>query len=419
MDRQRPPTNLIGKTGGVTEKDARPLDHLKFLPTAGGKIRPPMPDDGEATARHRDRPDPAAVIGVDLARFIAHIPKAELHIHLDSVSPELLLRAAERNGIDLPFASADEARRWLVFDGLEDYLQKWMITTSVLRTARDYHDIAYEMGRDMREQHILRREAMFTYAAAHEGRVELDVVLQGLASGRRAAKADFDVDLFFIADLDRTTNPERSLDFIKRIVPLSDDVGIIGVGLDCQEVGYPAGPHKEAFELARQSGLRLSGHGGEEFAAGPEGVWDIIRTIAPDRLDHGNQAIRDDQLIDLLVESQLPLTMCPMSNVALRVYDDVSQHPAVALRDRGVFVTVNSDDQHFVGHNLTDNYLQVADAFDLSYQDIADLARNSFLAAYCDESERRMYLSELDSWLATEAAGRLDSPTNSARRSRS
>ena len=244
---------------------------------------------------------------------------------------------------------------------------------------------------------------MFTFAAAHEGRVELDVVLGGLSRGRQDAKRDFDVDLFYIADIDRTSSPDRSLAFVERIPTVKDEVGILGVGFDCQEVGYPAGPHREAFELARQRGFRLSGHGGEEFAAGPEGVWDIVRTIEPDRIDHGNQAIRDDELIDYLVKTQLPLTLCPMSNVALQVYDDISQHPAVALRDRGVFVTINSDDQTFTRNTLVDNYVQLADEFNLSLRDIADLARNSFLAAYSDESETTRYLSVLDSWLLTQA----------------
>ena len=343
------------------------------------------------------------VIDDDLALFIAGIPKAELHIHLDSVSPDLLLRIARRNQIDLPFTSSEEAERWLVFEDLEDYLQKWAMTTSVLRTRRDYHDIAYEMGRDMSAQNILRREAMFTFAAAHEGRVELEVVLDGLAAGRRDAKRDFDVDLFFIADIDRTMSADRSRTFVERIVPFKDDVGILGVGLDCQEVGYPAGPHRRAFELARRSGLFLSGHGGEEYAAGPEGVWDVIRTIGPDRIDHGNQAIRDDELVDHLVAAQIPLTLCPMSNVALRVYDDVSQHPAIALREKGVFITINSDDQSFTRSSLTDNYTRLAGTFALTKQDIAGLARNGFLASYADDSAKKAYLSKLDNWLAIQA----------------
>ena len=342
------------------------------------------------------------MIDADLVRFIEEIPKAELHIHLDSASPDLLLSAARRNRLELPFETVDEARRWLVFEDLEDYLQKWLVTTSVLMTADDYHDIAYQLGRDMRSQNVVRCEAMFTYAAAHQDRVELDVLLEGLALGRADAKTDFGVDVCFIASLDRSAPPSESIRLVERIAPVMDDVGIRGIGFDCQEVGFPAGPHSEAFRLARAHGFRLSGHGGEEYAAGPEAVWDIIDTIRPDRVDHGNQAIRDDELIDHLVETQLPLTLCPLCNVAIQVYDDIADHPAIALRDRGVFVTINTDDQHFVGANLVDNYTQLAAAFDLAESDIADLARNSFRAAYCDEHERSDYLAALDTFLAAE-----------------
>lgn len=340
------------------------------------------------------------MIDNNLKQFIEAIPKAELHNHLDAVYPDLLLRLAERNNIDLPFTTIEEANAWYVFKDLEDFLQKLVISNSVLLTKEDYYDVAYEMGKDMMQQNILRREAMFTYAAGHEGRVELDVMLNGLARGRIAAKKDFDVDLFFIADIDRTISPDRSLKFIEDIIPYKDDIGIVGVGFDCQAIGYPAEPHKPAFRLARENGFYLTGHSGEEDAAGPEGVWDIIENIEPDRIDHGNQAIHDDKLVKHLVDTQIPLTLCPMSNVALHVYNDISEHPIIALRDKGVFVTLNSDDPSFMQNNLIDNYVRLTNAFDLSCDDIAELARNGFIASFASDDEKQNYLQQLDGWLS-------------------
>jgi adenosine deaminase len=343
------------------------------------------------------------LIDKGLSEFIVGIPKAEPHVHLDSVYPALLLRIAERNGASLPFASVDEANSWYSFDDLEDFLQKWEITTAVLQTEQDYYDVAYEMGRDMKHQNTLRREAMFDYTAAHEGRVELEVMLRGLARGRLAVKAEFDVDLLYIANIDRTISPDRSLKFVERIIGYKDEVGLIGLGLESQEVGYPAGPHAPAFRLARENGLKLSAHCGEEYAAGPAGVWEVLDSLEPDRIDHGNQAIRDDALVTHLAQKQIPVNLCPMSNVAINVYEHVSEHPVIALRDKGVLVTISSDDPPFMKHNLVETFMAVAEAFDLGEVDVADLARNSFIASYCGEDERRGYLSKLDDWLA--AAG--------------
>lgn len=337
-----------------------------------------------------------------LKQFIENIPKAELHIHLDSIPPELLLRFAKRNSVDLPFSSVEEFNTWYVLKDLEDFMQKYTLSTSVLQTEEDYYEIAFELGKAMKQQNILRCETMFTYAAAHEGRVELDVMFSGLVRGRIAAKEEFNVDLYYIAEIDRTISPDRSLKYIEQITPYKDEVGLLGIGFDCQEAGYPAGPHKDAFELARENGFYLSAHCGEEYSVGPEVIWEVIESVNPNRIDHGNQAIRDDKLVKLLAESQIPLTLCPMSNVALQVYNDVSEHPIIDLREKGVFVTLNSDDTTMINNNnnLTFNYTCLADAFNLSYSDIVGLARNSFLASYASKDEKQNYLSQFDAWLS-------------------
>jgi adenosine deaminase len=337
----------------------------------------------------------------DLLRFIEGIPKAELHIHLDSAPASLLLRIAKRNDVTLPFNSLEEFNTWFVLTDLDDFMRKFKTLTSVLLTERDYFDVVCEFGRICHAQNILRCEAMFTFAAAHEGRVELDVLLSGLAEGRRAVKENFNVDIYFLADIDRTINPDRSLKYIRDIIPRKDEVGILGVGFDCEETGYPIGPHKKAFELARDHGLKLSAHAGEEFSAGPEAVWEVIDNIQPDRIDHGNQAIRDDKLLRHLASSQLPLTLCPMSNVAIQVYSKVEDHPIIALQERGLLVTINSDDNTMLGsrNDLVFNYKCVAEAFDLGFEDIIGLTRNGFAASYASTEDLRRYNTSLDAWL--------------------
>ena len=336
----------------------------------------------------------------DIKRFIHGIPKAELHIHLDSVPPELLLRFARRNGVELPFTDVESAIAWYQFDNLEEFLQKWEVTTNVLHTEADYYEVALEQGRDMQRQNIIRREVMFTYAAAHEGRVELDTMLKGLARGRRQVNEEFNLDLYFIADIDRTISPERSLKYVNEIAACKDDVGILGIGLDCQEIGYPAGVHKDAFSRARELGFYLSAHCGEEYAAGPEGVWDVVNDLDVDRIDHGNQAIRDNDLVKHIVGNDIPLMLCPISNVTINVYESIAHHPVIELRDKGATVTVNSDDPPFMQANLNDNFTQLAETFNLGPDDIVQLVRNSFSCSYAKDEEKSAYLDGLDAWLA-------------------
>ena len=335
----------------------------------------------------------------NLSQFIRDIPKAELHVHLDSVPPELLLRFARRNNVDLPFTDIEGARDWYQFNDLEEFLGKWKITTDVLVTEADYYETALELGRDMQRQNILRREVMFTYAAAHESRVELATMMAGLARGREQVKRDYNRDLFFIADIDRTISAERSLQYVNEIATYKDDVGILGVGLDCQEIGYPAGIHKAAFSRARELGFYLSAHAGEEYAAGPQGVWDVVKDLGVDRIDHGNQAIRDDDLIQYVIDNDIPMMLCPISNCSINIYPSVAEHPIIQLRDRGVTVTVGSDDPPFFQVDLVDNYLQLVDAFDLDKDDIIQLVRNSFNCSYATNEEKIAYLSRLDEWI--------------------
>ena len=333
-----------------------------------------------------------------MKQFIHEIPKAELHIHLDSVPPELLLRFAQRNNVELPFSDVKGAIKWYRFNDLEEFLRKWIVTTSVLITEEDYYEVALELGRDMQRQNIIRREVMFTYAAAHEGRVELDTMMTGLARGRQRVKEEFDRDLYFTADIDRTISPERSLKYVDEIAAYKDEVGILGIGLDCQEVGYPAGVHRDAFARARELGFYTSAHCGEEYAAGPEGVWDVVNDLNVDRIDHGNQAIRDNELIKHIVETDIPMTLCPVSNVTINVYESIADHPVIELRNRGATVTVNSDDPPFMQTDLNDNYMQLAETFDLGVEDIIQLVRNSITCSYATDEEKAAYLAGLDDW---------------------
>jgi adenosine deaminase len=341
-----------------------------------------------------------AIVASSLRDFIRTIPKAELHVHMDTVETGLLLRLAERNGVELPFTTAAAAAEWYTFRDLEEYIAKWEVLTSVLQTERDYYELTLSLGEMMAGQHVLRCEAMFTYAGAHEGRVTLDTMLAGMARGREDVKKQHDIDIYFIADIDRTITPDRSLAFIDDLVPYREEAGIVAVGLDCAEAGYPASIHKRAFDRARELGFHLTAHAGEEWAAGPESVWSAIRDLGVERVDHGNMSVLDDQLVTHLVSHQIPLTFCPLSNLALNIYPSIEEHSIKELMDRGVVATVNTDDYPLFATSLNDNLIQVAETFALTQDEVVGLVRNGFTSCFAPEPEKQRYLNRLDAWLA-------------------
>lgn len=333
--------------------------------------------------------------------LIRTIPKAELHVHMDTVDTRLLLRLAERNGVDLPFSTVAAAGEWYSFRDLEEYLVKWKVVTSVLQTELDYYELTLSLGEKMKGQHVLHCEAMFTYAGAHEHRVTLETMLSGLARGRDDVKKEYGVDLFFIADIDRTISPERSLAFVDDLAPYREEVGIVAVGLDCEETGYPASAHRRAFERARELGFHLTAHAGEEREAGPKSVWSAIRDLDVERVDHGNMSVLDDVLVAHLVEHQIPLTFCPVSNVKINIYRSIEEHPIKALMDRGVVATVNTDDYPLFATSLNDNLIQVAETFALTREEVVGLVRNGFSYCFAPAAEKQRLLDQLDAWLAS------------------
>jgi adenosine deaminase len=342
------------------------------------------------------------IVKSSLREFIRKIPKAELHVHMDTVDTGLLLRLAERNGVDLPFSTAATAAEWYTFRDLEEYLDKWKVITSVLQTEVDYYELTLSLGETMAEQQVLYCEAMFTYAGAHEHRVTLETMLAGLARGRDDVKRQHGVDLFFIADIDRTIAPERSLAFVDDLAPYREEAGIVAVGLDCEEAGYPASAHKKAFDRARELGFHLTAHAGEERAAGPESVWSAIRDLKVERVDHGNMSVQDDELVAYLVEHQIPLTFCPLSNVIINVYRSIEEHPIKELMDRGVLATINTDDYPLFRTSLNENLIAVAETFALTRDEIIGLVRNGFSSSFAPEADKQHYLPQLDAWLGLQ-----------------
>jgi adenine deaminase len=335
------------------------------------------------------------MLGSELKEFIRRIPKAELHCHLEgTIQPATLITLARRHDIPLPFSDVEGANKFYEFASLNQFLGIFALACGTLRTAADFETITLDLAADSAAQGITYREVFFTQAYHDRRNIPLEEVVKGIAAGRAKGKARFGVEMRFIADIDRTISPEEGLRLTEMIYTSRDMAGIIGIGLDSQEIGYPAHRHKPAFDRARALGLHRVAHAGEDV--GPESVWDALDSLNVERIDHGVRSIDDPALIKRLAETQVPLTVCPLSNIALKVYPAMASHPVKRMMDAGVFVTLNSDDPPMFHSTLLDNYEAVAETFNLGWDAIQALARNSFAGSFMDEPTRAAALARVD-----------------------
>ena len=331
------------------------------------------------------------MITPELEKFIERIPKAELHCHLEgAIQPATLIKLAARHGIDLPFEDEEGAKKFYEFTSLNQFLEIFALACGTLRTAEDFETITVDLGADAARQSIPYREVFFTYAYHDRRDVPWEEVIEGIAAGRKVNQERYGVEMWFIADIDRTIDPEEGVWLVEMAHASREKAGIIGIGLDSQEIGYPAKRHKPAFDRAAELSFRRVAHAGEDV--GPKSVWDALESLGVERIDHGVRSLEDDRLIAHLVETQTPLTVCPVSNVALKVFPDIASHPIKRLMDAGVLVVINSDDPPMFHTDVLNDYTQVTDTFDLTADDVERLARNSFEAAFMGDAARDRYL---------------------------
>jgi adenosine deaminase len=333
-----------------------------------------------------------------LKEYIERIPKTELHCHLEgSIQPATLLKLAARHGIELPFADEAGARKFYEFTSLNQFLEIFALACSTLKTRADFEAITLDLGADAAKQGIPYREVFFTYAYHDRRGIPWEEVISGIATGREKAKQQYNVEMWFIADIDRTIDPQDGVRLTEMAYASREQAGIIGIGLDSQEIDFPAMRHKPAFDLAKQLGLHRVAHAGEDV--GPESVWDALNSLNVERIDHGVRSIDDPGLVKHLAANQIPLTVCPLSNVELKVYPNLAAHPVRRLTEAGVLVMLNSDDPPMFHCNVLDNYFAVAETFNLSKADINQYARNSFKAAFLPEERKLQYLAHLEQYI--------------------
>ncbi len=332
---------------------------------------------------------------MDLGGFIRGLPKAELHVHIEgTLEPELAFELAVRNGVGLPYSSAAEVRAAYEFADLQSFLDIYYLGAAVLVTRQDFGDL---MSAYLERAHAdgVRHAEIFFDPQTHTGRgIGFPVFMEGFADAQREAERRLGITSSLILCFLRHLPGEAAVETLEAAEPFLDRV--VAVGLDSGEVGNPPELFAQAFAAARARNLRAVAHAGEEGPASY--VAGALDALGVERIDHGVRAEEDAGLLDRLVRESIPLTMCPLSNIKLRVFDSLADHNLKRLLERGVRVTVNSDDPAYFGGYVADNYLAVAEALDLSRADLVQLARNSLEASFLPNGRREELLAELDEY---------------------
>lgn len=328
----------------------------------------------------------------DLIDYAARLPKAELHLHIEgSLEPEMLFSLAERNKVDIPFKSVEEVRAAYDFSNLQDFLDIYYQGMSVLNTQEDFFDLTMAYLNRVRADNVRHVEIFFDPQGHTERGVPFDVAISGILTALSMSKAQFGVTSKLIMCFLRHLSEEDAFDTLKQAEPWLDRIE--AVGLDSSEVGHPPSKFERVYKAARERGLKLVAHAGEEGP--PDYVREALDLLDIDRLDHGNRSLEDDALIGRLRDAQMTLTVCPLSNLKLCVVDDMKAHPLKRMLELGLRATVNSDDPAYFDGYVMDNFKAVIDALDLSKDDIKTLAKNSFKGSFLSEGEKRAQLAAI------------------------
>jgi adenosine deaminase len=330
---------------------------------------------------------------MDLEAFARKLPKAELHLHIEgTLEPEMMFGLAERNGVSLPFAGVDEVRAAYGFTDLQSFLDIYYAGAEVLRTKQDFHDLMSAYLARAHHDGVRRAEVFFDPQTHTERGVGFEVFMEGFRSAIDEAGATTGISVALIMCFLRHLPAAAAEETLRQAEPWLDH--IVGVGLDSSERGFHPEPFADVFAAARAAGLRAVAHAGEEGP--PEHIVASLDLLGCERIDHGVRAEEDAQVVARLARDGIPLTVCPLSNLALKGVNRLEDHNLARLLSAGVKVTVNSDDPAYFGGYIGDNYVAIARALQLGPTDLVAIARNSLEASFASPDEKAGWLAELD-----------------------
>ena len=331
----------------------------------------------------------------DLDGFIAGLPKAELHLHLEgSFEPELMFAIARRNTADIPFQSVEEVRAAYRFSNLQDFLDIYYRCANVLLAEQDFYDLTLAYLKRVAADNVRHVEVFFDPQTHTARGVAFATVADGILKALAAGERQFGITSKLILCFLRHLSEEDALVTFRQAEPYLNRIA--GVGLDSSEVGHPPSKFTRVYDAARAAGLKLVAHAGEEGPA--PYVWEALDVLKVDRIDHGNRSLDDDKLIARLAAEKMTLTVCPLSNLKLCVVNDLTDHPLRRMLQLGLRATVNSDDPAYFGGYVNDNFRAVTKALGLTKAEIVTLAKNSFLGSFLDEAAKARHIAAIDAY---------------------
>lgn len=326
--------------------------------------------------------------------LIQSLPKAELHVHIEGTfEPELMFEIAQRNQVDIPYASVDDLKKAYDFHNLQSFLDIYYAGANVLLHEQDFYDLTYAYFEKCKADNVVHTEIFFDPQTHTDRGVAFETVINGIKRACQDAKKNLGISSYLIMCFLRHLSEEAAFETLAQAKPYQDK--IIGIGLDSSEVGHPPSKFERVFREAKAQGYLIVAHAGEEGP--PEYIWEALDLLKVNRIDHGVRSEEDDKLMARLITEKMPLTVCPLSNLKLCVIEDMQQHNIKRLLDQGVNVMVNSDDPAYFGGYMNDNFYAITDALDLSAENIRQLASNSFQASFLPESEKTEWMKKVAS----------------------
>lgn len=325
----------------------------------------------------------------ELIQLVSALPKAELHLHIEgTLEPQLMWDLAQKHNIALPFSSVDAIQAAYQFNNLQSFLDLYYQGANVLRDENDFFELMWAYLCKCHEQNVVHTEIMFDPQTHTERGIEYAVFMTGFARAIEKAKVEFGISAYLILSFLRHLSEQSAIETLQQATPYYSM--LTAVGLDSSELGNPPSKFQQVFAQAKRLGFKLVAHAGEEGPA--DYVWEAIKLLDVDRIDHGVRSSEDPALMAYLKEHQIPLTVCPLSNLKLRVVDDLAQHNILKLLNDGLQVTVNSDDPSYFGGYLQENFEAISNKLPVSKEAIVQLICNSFSASFLPDNKKQAWL---------------------------
>jgi len=325
--------------------------------------------------------------------LIKRLPKAELHLHIEgSLEPELMFKLAKKNNIQIPYKTIEDVKAAYNFTNLQSFLDIYYAGANVLITKQDFYDLTHEYILKCVEDNIIHTEIFFDPQSHTSRGISFETVLTGIKEALDDAKEKYGITSCIIMCFLRHLSQEDAFETLEQAIAFKDD--IIGVGLDSSELGNPPSKFEEVFKKAKEQGFKLVAHAGEE--ADVSYIYEALDLLDIQRIDHGVQSIKSDALMKRLKEEQIPLTVCPNSNIELKVFENYKEHNIKKLLDYGLNITVNSDDPSYFKGYLNQNFINLYENLELTKEDIITLVKNSFNSSFIDEKLKKEYILKVE-----------------------